>query len=559
MKCFIAKLVLMLIIIGTLTATSAVSAQNYDIAIMNGRVIDPETMLDATRNVGIKDGRITVITTGKIFGNETVDATGLVVAPGFIDTQFHGIEPFATKMALRDGMTSALDLEVGIFRTKEWYDQKAREGWQVNYGATAGLAQIRMTVHDSEVKFNEHEPIDFNNIFPKYINECAKDGVPGWSITRSTIEQMNQIMKKLDEEMQQGAIGVGVGAAYMARGMDSYEQFEAQRVAARYGRLTDVHLRYHGNTQTPMESPISFDEVCANAMLLGAPLLVAHNNNYGWWEIEEKLQMARAKGFNMWSEYYPYDSAYTIVSSHGLRPESIEKDRGLKYEEVMLDPQTGKFLDRTAYEALVKKDPGHLVVLFNPARRAWMPYWLAIPHMTVASDATAGRGKDGERLPWDADYTRYFGHPRTVGSRAKVLRLAREQGIPLMFTISQLSYWSAKHLGDAGLESMKERGRVQVGKVADLTLFDPKTVTDNATYKAGENGLPSTGIPYVIVNGKIVVKDSSVLPVKAGQPIRYPVEEKGRFLPITENKWIKEHTIHSSPIEVVDDCLPSER
>ena len=127
-----------------------------------------------------------------------------------------------------------------------------------------------------------------------------------------------------------------------------------------------------------------------------------------------------------------------------------------------------------------------------------------------------------------------------------------------MFTLSQLSYWSAKHLGDAGIESMKERGRVQVGKVADLTLFDPDTVTDHATYKAGEQGLPSTGIPYVIVNGTIVVKDSEVLPVKPGQPIRYPVEEKGRFEPVDVNKWISENTIVSNAIPAVDDTGASQ-
>jgi N-acyl-D-aspartate/D-glutamate deacylase len=82
------------------------------------------------------------------------------------------------------------------------------------------------------------------------------------------------------------------------------------------------------------------------------------------------------------------------------------------------------------------------------------------------------------------------------------LRMGRERGVPLMFTLAAL------HMGDAGLEAMKDRGRVQVGKIADLTLFDPKTVTDNATYKAGENGLPSTGVPYVIVHGTIVVENS---------------------------------------------------
>jgi len=91
------------------------------------------------------------------------------------------------------------------------------------------------------------------------------------------------------------------------------------------------------------------------------------------------------------------------------------------------------------------------------------------------------------------------------------------------------------------------------GKIAVITLFDPKTVTDNATHKAGENGLPSTGIPYVIVNGAIMVKESKVLPVKPGQPIRYPVEDKGRFVLIDVNKWLVEHTISVPLLPHVDD------
>ena len=134
-----------------------------------------------------------------------------------------------------------------------------------------------------------------------------------------------------------------------------------------------------------------------------------------------------------------------------------------------------------------------------------------------------------------------------------MLRLGRERGVPLLFALSQLSYWTAKHLGDTGLEAMKERGRVQVGKIADLTLFDPMSVRDNATYKAGENGLPSTGIPYVIVNGTIVVKDSKVLPVKAGQPVRFPPETKGRFEPVEKNQWLGEHTINVPDRRAVDD------
>jgi len=116
-----------------------------------------------------------------------------------------------------------------------------------------------------------------------------------------------------------------------------------------------------------------------------------------------------------------------------------------------------------------------------------------------------------------------------------------------MFTIAQASDWPAKHEGDSGRESMKERGRLQKGKVADITIFDPQTITDNSGFKVGQHGIPTTGIPYVIVNGTIVVKDSKVLRVKPGQEIRFPVEAKGRFKPLKIEGWLDKHTIGLNP------------
>jgi len=111
-------------------------------------------------------------------------------------------------------------------------------------------------------------------------------------------------------------------------------------------------------------------------------------------------------------------------------------------------------------------------------------------------------------------------HPRASGTHAKVLRLVREKNLmPLMLAISKMPYTPAKFLQDNGVPQMADKGRIQVGVDADITIFDPKTVTDNSTIKQG--GFPSTGIPYVIVNGTIVVKDSRVLKgVYPGQPIR---------------------------------------
>ena len=550
------KLGLLQAFMGTALITSlpastwpASTKADFDVVILGGRVMDPETMYDAVSNVGIKDGRIAVITKDEITGTETIDAKGLVVAPGFSDTHFHAVDPFATKLAVLDGTTTGMDLELGALGVEEWYANKDEQGWQVNYGTTASLNFARMQVHDPELEIGE--PIDFSNA-NGYLNESAKDGVQGWAVSRSSIEQMNQVLEILDEDLRQGAIGVGVGAAYMARGLTSYEQFSAQRAAGRYGRLTSVHTRYHLSSETPTEAPIALSEVLANALALQAPLLLAHDNDYGWWENEEKLQLARAQGHNVWAEYYPYDAGSTVVSADFLRPEMWEEVYGNKYEETIYDPLTDSYLDRAAYEALREKDPGQSIVVFFPNRTEWMPYWFRMPHMTVATDAMAGVGPDGQLQPWEADPNLYTGHPRTSGCMAKVLRMGREQGVPLMFSLSQLSYWSALHLGDTGLEAMKDRGRVQVGKIADLTLFDPLTVADRSTYKAGENGLTPVGIPYVIVNGTMVVKDSVIQPDKPGQAIRFPVEDKPRHQPVEAQQWVNEHTI-SVPCGHVDD------
>jgi N-acyl-D-glutamate deacylase len=531
------------LIIGVMTAFPG-HAQDYDLVINGGRVMDPETEFDAVTNVAIKDGRIVAITNKPIKGVETIDATGLVVSPGFIDTHYHATDVFASKMALRDGVTTGMDLEAGSFNVEGWYDEKAKSGWQVNYGTAASLLYSRMAVHDPDAELEA--PIDFSNI-PTYAAKALTDGVQGWAETKSSIEDMNKVMQILDEDLRQGALGIAAPVAYMAKGLTSYELFAGQRAGANYGRLTSVHTRYHLLSETPTEAPIAFDEVFTNAMLLDAPLLMAHNNDYGWWEIEEKLQLARAKGLNMWSEYYPYAAGSTAITAAFLSPSEWVEKRGYRYEDTIYDPIDDAYLTNETYAALMKNDPGRSVVVEFPYRKAWMNHWLSIPHMTIASDAMAGVGADGKLLPWDADWSEYRGHPRTSGSRGASFRMAREQGVPLMFTISQASYWPARHLGDSGLEAMQERGRLQVGKVADITIFDAETITDNSGFKVGQHGIPTTGIPYVVVNGTIVVKDSEVLPVKPGQEIRFPVEPKGRFEPIEVNAWLDKHTIGLNP------------
>ena len=117
------------------------------------------------------------------------------------------------------------------------------------------------------------------------------------------------------------------------------------------------------------------------------------------------------------------------IGASFLVPESFEKVFDLKYDENMYDPTQDKYLTKEEYLKIAKEHPGRLVVLFNPPRKKWLPYWLRMPHMTVASHAIY------YGLSWDATYDQYQGYPRTAGTRSKVFRMGREQGVPLMFTM----------------------------------------------------------------------------------------------------------------------------
>jgi hypothetical protein len=523
-------------------ALAPAQAADYDLVILNGRVMDPETRLDAVRNVGVNDGKIAVITKDNIKGAETINAKGHVVSPGFIDTHFHAIDPLGEKLGLRDGVTSAMDLEFGAMNIAKWY--AALEGKRAtNYGTTVSQMLIRMQVHDAK-DIEAQDQYDFDGPLDTLaasalMNMTAADGTPGWSVSRSTPEQLNRINATYDEALREGALGLGSTVGYMRTGVTTYEMYLGQKAAARYGRLTGIHARFYPSALTPIEHPTGFNEVFTNAMTLGAPLIYQHNCDYGWWEIEQKLAAAREMGLNMWSECYPYVGASTAISAEFFMPDVYEAG-GNAYgsspeEGGIYSPTKDKFYTKEEFLQARKDEPGEVVVAFYSIRAPWLLDWLKTPHMTVASDAMPTPGST-----FDTPDEQYAGHPRTTGTRGKAFRLARENDIPLMHMIANASYYPALHLGDAGLASMKVRGRMQEGMVADITIFDPETITDNATYKAGEQGRPTTGIPYVIVNGTVVVKDSKVQRVYPGQPIRYPVEEKGRFEPITEEDFLKQ-------------------
>ena len=497
-------------------------AQDYDLVINNGRVMDPETLYDDVANVGIKDGRIVAITKDALTGTETVDATGHIVAPGFIDTHFHFQMPVGYSLGLRDGLTTSMDFEMGCAGSymAEWYEARAGVTG-ANYGCAVSHESARaMVIDGADGDYMKDGPISALETRKK----------TGWSQTRPTLEQGNAILEELDKGLQAGAPGIGSTVGYMREGVSSREMFEVQKVAARYDRPTGAHTRYTLGTDTTENN--GAQELIANALALGAPAIVLHYNNDGWQLAHEMITKLQEQGHNIWGEIYPYAAGSTTINAEFLEPESWIDGFGKRYEDTMLDPVTGEFYTLETYKETVASEPSRLIVLFKQPEEN-QAKWLTLKGVTMASDATAGTPYDA---PWDYPLEELGGtHPRTAGARGATIRLGRENNIPMMQLMSILSYNAAKHLGDTGLKAMQERGRIQTGMVADIVVFDPELFTDNSTYEQGS--IPSTGMKAVIVNGQVTVRDDVLLPVFAGQPIRFDPEDKPRFEPISEEAW----------------------
>jgi len=497
-------------------STGAIAQQSFDLVIKNGRAMDPETKLDAVRNVGIKDGRIEVVTDVDITGTEVIDASGHVVAPGFIDFHFHGQDPFSQKLALRDGVTSPLELELGAYPVEDFY--ASREGKsQANYGVSVSHVGARLEVLDNVKNTEAGQPL-----YSDSVNRAAKDGAK-WSTERTATgsPERAKVVAAVEQGLRQGALGIGFPIGY-AVNVSSAELMEVAGLANRYNSFILTHVRYM--SQLPPSGYLAVEELLAVAKVNDVPLIVQHlpSNCLGLTgDCLDLINSARDRGMRVAAEFYPYEKGSSIIGADYLA-EGFEERMGMDYSDLLI-VQTNETLTKETYEKYRKEDPGATMIMHH-IKHVDMMKALTDPYSFVGSDAFPYIDVKGASLPWDSPYDSGLGHPRGAGTHAKVLRLVRETGaITVMDAVAKLSYFPARFVEDM-VPDFRVRGRIQPGMVADITIFDPATVTDNSDYPAGKGALPSTGIPYVIVNGTIVVKDSKVLKgVYPGQPIRNPV------------------------------------
>ena len=498
----------------SLFVTQVIAAANFDLVIKNGRVMDPETGFDAVANVGINNGFITKITTDDIKGARTIDATGHVVAPGFIDYHSHGQEPYAFRLYARDGVTTPLDLELGAHGVDDFYDYWENEIAIVNYGTSASHAFSRVAVLDGV------DP-GRSPIYTGALGAAMKDG----ALFKTKVYDPKDepaILDAVEHGLKRGAIGISYPLGYYTV-VGAPEVMAVASLAAKYNQIITVHVRYL--SQIPPSGYLGLEEMLTVARTQNVPMLVHHvpSNCLGLTgKCLDLIEAAQAQGQKVIGEFYPYQYAGTYVDADYNRPGYKER-LGVEASDYIVT-ETGKPLTDEEFDRLRTEAPTTGLLMYTMKEEYIMDAF-SRPTTIVGSDAMPYLFEDGYTGDWDKPFGAGNGHARGAGAHARILRMARENdSISLMTALSKMTYQPAAFIEDY-VPQMKVRGRIQEGSAADITIFNPDTVTDNATPKIGENSLPSTGIPYVIVNGQVVVDNSVVQKVDAGVAIRNPIVE----------------------------------
>jgi dihydroorotase len=444
----------------------------YDIVLRNGRVLDPASDLDGIRQIGITGGKITALSMQPLRGRIEIDASGLVVAPGFIDLHSHGQTPENYRYKAMDGVTTALELEVGVSPVSEWY--KAREGRSlIHFGASAGHIPARMAVMK-----------DTGGLLPRdaAMNRAA------------TTDEQKAIETAVQRDLDEGGLGMGMGITYTPTATPD-EILSLFSLAAKFKRPVFVHMR-GGNVVA------SLQEVITDAAVSGAPLHIVHINSAATAKTPLALQMiegARARGLDVTTEAYPYTASMTEIASAAY---AQWEQRDPEYFARLLWPATGERLTRESFERYRKQ--GGFVIQFGNTDEM-VRAAIAHPLVMIASDGIIENGK---------------GHPRGAGTFARVLgQYVREQkALGLMDAVRKSSLMPARRL-ESMSPAMRQKGRLAVGADADISVFDPARVIDKATF---ENAAQySEGFRYVLVEGTFVVRDGKLQDgVAPGQAIR---------------------------------------
>ncbi|MDX1406207.1 MAG: amidohydrolase family protein [Woeseiaceae bacterium] len=450
----------------------------YDVVILGGRVMDPETGRDEIANVGITGRQIRAITVDDIRGRKTIDASGQIVAPGFIDILASmRFNKDAHEFKIGDGVTTVLGMHGGPIDVAQYTRDHAAVGPLVNYAATVSHSELREAVGATD----RYAP--------------------------ATPEQIEAMRPLAVKAIRDGAVGIGFGINYTP-GASYEEVFALFEVAAAEGVPCHLHARYKGNV-FPLTMSLATMEVIAMAAATGAQAQLAHliSSTVGSAPLSIALiEGAAAHGVDVGFDFHVWTRNQTWLQSALFDEGWQERFGGATYSDIYVAETQEQLTEARFFELRQQKEPLSVQTEFIP--EAEMIMGLESPIGIVSSDG--GGLVDGR------------GHPRSVGTFGRFLgRFVRELGVvDWMEGIKRITLLPAQRL-EKSVPAMETKGRLQIGMDADVTVFDPTTIQERATY--ANPAQMTEGVSHVIVNGMLVLDDGEIVEgAEPGQWLRHP-------------------------------------
>ncbi|ADO42650.1 amidohydrolase family protein [Ketogulonicigenium vulgare] len=487
----------------------------YDITLHGGRVIDPETGFDGIADVGITGDRIAAIAPGLPPGREAVDASGCIVAPGFIDIHAHGQSLAADRMQAFDGVTTSLELEVGVLPVARWYDEQAQRPRALNYGAGAAWLLARQVVLSGAT-------LEGPNIMGRNLPNDR------WQQSTAEGDEVTAIVDMVEAGIHEGALGIGVPNGY-APGSGVKEMVALCEMAGAHGAPTFTHVAFTA-VHDPRSAIEAYIRIIGYAAATGAHMHICHLNSSSGTDIlqaVEILKRAQAAGLPITTEAYPYGISSTTITAAFLTDPQYMRRNPKGYSSIM-NLEGKRFGTQEALIAERQRDPRQFILTEyldvdeNPDHSAMMDASVLYPGGLIASDAMPwiapdGTFYDGDAWPLPRDLS---AHPRSSGTFTRFLRIwARERGaVDWPEAIAKCALYPAQLLEKMTPDGHL-KGRLQVGKCADIVVFDPATITDGATFT--DMTRPASGVKTLLVNGVSLIRDGALdVDAAPGRPVR---------------------------------------
>ncbi|MGE5630869.1 MAG: N-acyl-D-amino-acid deacylase family protein [Caulobacteraceae bacterium] len=454
----------------------------FELVINNGNVVNIEDGTISKCNIGIKSGKIAALSRETIEGEISIDASGMLVSPGFIDMHMHEdplnksgssvfIEEGIFKNMVLMGVTTCIGGNCGIAMDDVggYLQTVDQQGISVNFGTFLGYSAVREKIG----VLDNYRPL-----------------------TKIEAEEAKKLIRA---GLSEGAVGLSFGLEYTP-GSTTNELIEMAKVLRDFpGKMLAAHYRYDAS-----EGIEAVKELIGISWAADVPMQISHIGSCtAFGMMEESLQLiekARSIGIDVMADCYPYDAFCTHIGTAVFDGDCFSR-WNKDYSAVV--PTEGKYkgkrCTREMFEYLRENEPNTLVVTFvmdeNEVTKA-----ITHPLVIIASDGLMHNGQ---------------GHPRGAGAFPRVIAYyTREKKVlSLMEALRKMTLKPAQRLG------LREKGILGIGKDADIVIFDSETVMDKADFE--QPSLPPEGIPYVIVNGKVVVKEGSLTGEKPGKAIRF--------------------------------------